>query len=80
MSHFYFEYAKDKNRRAEIVGSKRVNMKEVAAYWKMLTFTALKKIKKIIGRYLIKTRLKWESIVGAGIALGEVTGDYEDRT
>lgn len=28
------------------------------------------KEEKIIGRYLIKPRLKWESIVGAGIALG----------
>ena len=35
---------------------------------------------KIIGRSLIKTRLKWESIVGAGIALGEVTGEYIERT
>lgn len=60
------------------MGSKRVNMKGGAAYWKMLTFTALKK--KIIGRYLIKTRLKWESIVGAGIALVEVTGEYIEGT
>jgi hypothetical protein len=54
-------------------------MKGGAAYWKMLTFTALKK-KRITGRYLIKTRLKWESIVGAGIAFGEVTGEYMGRT
>jgi len=36
-----------KNRRGELAGSKRVNMKEGATCWKMLTFTALKK--KIIG-------------------------------